>query len=129
MANFVGDIIEESLKYTSVLKSFCITSTRIKPVKPEEGTPWIKQWTLHTVEISEGQAGALAEQIRPLLVEKVWYKNAWHEDTWYADWRNNFHHYIIFPKKIFYVDRRRKEEYEEASRYVSSLMTLGTRLA
>lgn len=33
---------------------------------------------------------------------------------WYADFKNNSYHYIIFQNKVFKVDRSRPEQYQEA---------------
>ena len=37
--------------------------------------------------------------------------------AWYADFKNNMHHYIIFRDKVFYIERTSKEQYEEARAY------------
>jgi hypothetical protein len=121
MEDFTGVIIEESLKDLSILKSFEITATRVKAMEPGNKQPWLKQWTLHTVKVPAERAKLLTEELRPQLIERVLYKGAWRRDNWYADWRNATHHYIIFPQKIFYVDRHRKEEYDEASTYGISI--------
>ena len=44
-----------------------------------------------------------------------------HDSSWYADYRNDTHHYIIFQNKIFYIDRKSKEQYDETKRYGISL--------
>ena len=44
-----------------------------------------------------------------------------HDSSWYADYKNEVHHYIIFRDKIFYIDRKSKEQYDEAKRYGISL--------
>lgn len=51
--NYKGVIIEESLQETSVLKEVTILSTKVERVTPKHKTSWLKQWTLHTVEIGE----------------------------------------------------------------------------
>ena len=38
-----------------------------------------------------------------------------------ADFKNDTHHYIIFRDKVFYIDRKSKEQYDEAKRYGISL--------
>jgi len=40
---------------------------------------------------------------------------------WYADFKNDTHHYIIFRNKIFFVDKQSKEQYDEAKKYGISL--------
>jgi len=69
--NYTGAIIEESLKNKDILKDVKILETKVEEVVEEHKTPWIKQWTLHTVEISENQAGSVAEKISKALVDKI----------------------------------------------------------
>ena len=57
--NYKGVIIEESLENKDILKDVKISETKIEEVIEEHKTPWIKQWTLHTVEIPENQADNL----------------------------------------------------------------------
>jgi len=110
--NYTGVIIEESLENQNILKDVKILETKVEEVVEEHKTPWIKQWTLHTVEISENQAENVAEKISKVLDSK-------HDR--YADFKNNTHHYIIFRDKVFYIDRKSKEQYDEAKRYGISL--------
>lgn len=110
--NFVGVIIEESLEKKDVLKKVRILKTEVEKVTERHQTPYLKKWTLHTVEIPENQAGEIAEKISHSL-ESV--------HNWYADFKNNKTHYIIFRDKIFRIDRTSKKQYEEATRYGISL--------
>jgi hypothetical protein len=110
--NYKGVVIEESLENKSILKDVKILYTKIEEVTEKHKTEWLKQWTLHTVEIPENQAKNFAEKIGKSLDSK-------HE--WYADFKNDSHHYIIFRDKVFYIDRRKKEQYEEARGYGISL--------
>ncbi len=112
--NFKGVIIEESLENKDVLKEIKILETKVEPITDEHKTPWLKQWTLYTVEISEDKAQAIAEKISQLLDRE-------HGGSWYADFKNDTHHYIIFRNKVFYIDRTNKEQYDEAKIYVISL--------
>ena len=112
MTNFVGDIIEESLENKDVLKKITIISTRVEKVTVEHKTPWISQWTLYTVEIPENQARAIAEELRTSLD---------HDHAWYADFKNETYHYIIFRDKVFYIERKSNEQYEQARQYGLSL--------
>lgn len=109
---FKGIIIEESLKNLSILKKVNIISTEVEKVTPEHKTPWIKQWTMHTVEIPENEIKNISEQISKILDT---------EHEWYADFKNDTHHCIIFRNKLFFIDRKNKEQYDEASRYGISL--------
>ncbi len=110
MNNYKGVIIEESLANNDVLKKVKILSTKVEKVTDEHQTPWLSQWTLHTVEIPESKAQAIAEEISKSLDYS-------HNSSWYADYKNDTHHYIIFRDKIFYIDRKGKEQYDEAKRY------------
>lgn len=108
--NYKGVIIKESLEDPEVLREVKILETKVKPVTKKYGTPWIKQWTLYTVEIPEERADGIAK----ILSE---YIDRTHASSWYADFKNNSTHYIIFRNKVSRIDRRKAEEYEEAKRY------------
>jgi hypothetical protein len=109
---YKGVIIEESLQDKAVLKKVGILSTKIERVTAEHKTPWIQQWTMHTVEILEDEVKNISEEISKALDTK-------HE--WYADFKSDTHHYIIFRNKVFFIDRKSKEQYDEASKYGISL--------
>jgi len=107
--NYVGTIIEESLENNDFLKMVKIISTKVELVSDKHKTPWVKQWTLHKVEIPEGQAAEVAD-----LISKSLDRN----HAWYADYKNQDHHYIIFCDKVFFVnDRKSKEQYEKPKQY------------
>ncbi len=110
--NYQGVIIEESLENKDILKNVKISDTKVEEVVEEHKTPWIKQWTLHTVEIPENEVKDVVEKISKALDSK---------HNWYADFKNDTHHYIIFRDKVFYIDRKSKEQYDEASKYGISL--------
>jgi hypothetical protein len=112
MKEYRGVIIEESLINKDVLKKVQILETDIKMATEKHKTPWVKQWTLHTVIVPENQTKEIAEEISASLDK---------EYNWYADYRNATHHYIIFNNKIFYIDRKNKEEYDLAKQYGISL--------
>lgn len=112
MENYRGVIIEESLEDKKVLKKVKILSTKIEDVAERHKTPWIKQWTLHTVEIPENEADGIAEEISKSLDS---------EHNWYADFKNDDMHYIVFLDKVFKIDRTIKEQYEKATQYGISL--------
>lgn len=113
MAAYQGTIIEESLKDPSVLKLVKITSTKVEDVTEEHKTPWLKQWTLHAVEIPESKAQEVAEALSHAIDTT--------HGNWYADFKTETHHYIIFPNKVFFIDRTKKEEYAAATEYGISL--------
>jgi hypothetical protein len=110
--NYKGTIIEESLYNNDVLKQMKILSTKVEPVTKEHQTPWLKQWTLHKVEISETKAKEIAQQICESLDR---------EHDWYADYKNNKWHYIVFRNKVFKINRQKLEQYAEAKKYGISL--------
>lgn len=112
--NYKGTIIEESLENKDVLKKLDIIKTEVEPVKESHGTPWLKQWALHAVDIPEEKAEEIAEEISKSL-------DSAHDCSWYADFKNDTHHYIIFRNKVFYIDRKSKEQYDEAERYGISI--------
>lgn len=108
MNNFKGVIIEESLENEDVLQKVKKLKTVVEQVTEEHKTPWIKQWTLNTVEILENQADDIAEEISRSLDSK---------HGWYADFKNDKFHYIIFCGKVFKVDRSKPEQYDNVMAY------------
>ena len=114
MTNYKGVIIEESLENKEILKRVKIISTKVEQVTDKHKTPWLSQWTLHTVEVPENEAGEIAEKISQSL-------DSDHGGSWYADFKNDTNCYIIFRDKIFYIDRKSKEQHDEAKRYGISL--------
>lgn len=106
-----GDIIEESLQDKAILKQLDITSTRVEQVTEDHKTPWLKQWTLHTIEVQAEEAAELAEKL----------SHALESNYWYVDYKNDDLHYIIFPNKVFRVDRRNTEAYKSVVSYGLSL--------
>jgi len=110
--NYKGVIIEESLENNDILKSINILSTKVESVVEKHKTPWLKQWTLHTVELPENQADNIAQEISKALDQ---------EHSWYADFKNETTHFIIFRDKVFKIDRTSKEQYDKAKEYGISL--------
>jgi hypothetical protein len=110
--NYKGVIIEESLADNDVLDNVKILETKVEAVTEQHKTPWLKQWTLHTVEIPEIEAEDIAGEISHALDP---------EHNWYADFKNEEYHYIIFRDKVFKVDRTRKDQYDEVTKYGVSL--------
>lgn len=114
MSIFTGVIIEESLESSDVLTKLEILSTKVVPVVEAHQTPWLSQWTMHDVEIPEGAAALVAESISKLIISDQ-------QGSWYADFKNDTHHYIVFRSRVFYVDRKSQPEYDEAKAYGISL--------
>jgi len=109
---YKGVIIEESLENKEILKKVKILETKVELVTERHKTPWIKQWTLHTVEIPEEKVADIAEEISRVLDA---------EHDWYADFKSEDIHFIIFRNKVFRVDRTKKEQYDEVTKYGVSL--------
>jgi hypothetical protein len=114
MKTYKGVIIEESLTNNKILKDVKIIKTEVKKVTPRHKTPWLKQWTEHTIAVPEDKAKELAEKI-----SKVTSK----EHGWYVDFKNKDKHYVIFHNKVFHVDRDSKEQYEKVKAYGLSVGT------
>jgi len=112
MDNYQGVIIEESLEDKNILADIKILDTKVERVVEKDKTPWVKKWTLHTVEIAEDKADDMAEKIRQALDSK-------HE--WYADFKNETTDYIIFKNKIFKINRADKARYKDAREYGVSI--------
>ena len=115
MNDYQGIIIEESLLDTSVLKGLKILSTEVEAATPEHQSH-VPQWTMHTVQIPEGQAEAVAQRISVSL-------DGAHR--WYADFKNTSRHYIIFKDKVFDIDRTSREQYDEAKKHAEKAYELG----
>lgn len=108
--DYEGTIIEESLRDTAVLRRVTILSTRTQAVTAWHATPWLEQWTYHTVRVREEDADEIAALIGRSIDRE-------HAASWYASYRNDTHHYVIYNDCAFYIDRRRADEYEEARAY------------
>lgn len=108
---YTGVIIEESLAgdpEAFMTGQFRLIKTKVEKVTKKHQTPWLKKWTLHTFAISEDKAKQFAKNLSKALEKK---------HNWYADFKNDKFHYIIFRNKIFKIDRTKKEEYVKATEY------------
>lgn len=114
MDPYIGTIIAESLENKELLTKLKILSTRVESVTDKHCTPWLQQWTLHKVEIPEIDVQRITEKISKAIDSKQ-------PGSWYADYKNSHHHYIIFKDKIFYIDRINKAQYDAAKEYALSL--------
>ncbi len=110
---FRGVIIEESLEDTAVLGQFPILKTETEQVTERFGTPWLEKWHLHTIEVPEDEMETYAKAVRGAL------DGAHH--NWYADFKTDAVHYIIFKNRIFAIDRTKRDEYQAAEDYGISL--------
>lgn len=107
--NYAGVIIEESLKDTRALEQLKIVSTKVEPVTEQHKTSWLSRWTLHTVDIPADRADSVANQLGQAIEDE--------HHAWYIDFKNDTTHYIIFPGKVFKVDRTKKAAYLAATDY------------
>ena len=110
---YKGTVILESLGDLSILRDVRIISTKVEKITEKHQTPWLKQWTLHSIEIPEVIADEIAEKISRSFDKK--------HPLWYADYKNDLYHFIIFANKIFKVDLKNPALYKEAKRYGISL--------
>jgi len=95
------------------LKNVKIIKTKVEKVTKEHQTPHLKIWTLHTIEIQEKDVDEIAKEISESLDST--------HNNWYADFKNNKYHYIVFHNKVFKINRTNKKQYEEAKNYGLSL--------
>lgn len=108
--NYQSIIIEESLENKEALKDVKVLTTEVEQVTKNHKTPWLKQWTMHTVEIPEYQVNTTAIDISKSI-------DTSHKDSWYADFKNDQFHCIIFKNKVFKVDRSNKQDYDQVVQY------------
>lgn len=106
--SYKGVIIEESLEDFDVLDKVPIISTAIEEVTESHQTPWVRQWTLHTVEIPEDRIERVVNLISRSLDS---------QHPWYADFKSSDFHYIVFRGKFFKVDRSKPEQYKAVTDY------------
>lgn len=110
--DYKGVIIEESLENSDVLKDVHVVSTKVEPVTEKHKTPWIKRWTLDTVEIPENVVDIVAEKVSQALDS---------QHPWYADFKNDTTHIIVFRGKVLKVERAHAEQYDAVIKYGVSL--------
>ncbi|MEK7587569.1 MAG: hypothetical protein AAB457_02010 [Patescibacteria group bacterium] len=111
--NYQGIIIAESLSDPSILQDVKILATKIEDITQKHQTPWLKQWTLHTIEIPEEKGDEFAQK-----VSRSFDNN---HPVWYGDFKNDIYHFIIFSHRVFKVDLSNPGLYKEAKLYGISL--------
>jgi len=104
-----GVIIEESLKDRSILNAVRIIGTEIESVTPGHRTPWLKEWTLDEVEVEDNTIKSFVRKVQNAIETE--------HKSWFADFKGEQDHYIVFPGKVFFVDHRRNDSYDEAIAY------------
>lgn len=112
MESYQGVIIEESLQDTSVLSEVEIIKTVVSPVTPRHQTPWVTEWTMHTVKVPFSMANEFAHKLSKIM-------DAQHD--WYADFENSTHHYAIFYNKVFCFDKQDQQARKEVFAYGKQL--------
>ena len=113
LGNFNGVIIEESLENIGVLENVAIISTRLEPVT-EKHTPL-------ALPVDFARRGSGGRRSGQNGGRDTRIADREHKGSWYADFKNESHHYIIFPDKIFLVDRRNAEQCDDAKHHGLSL--------
>ena len=111
--SYKGVIIEESLENPSILKDLKVLETKVEPITSNHKTPWLQGWTLHAVEIQEDKAQEIAEKISSSFDRD--------HPHWYADYKNEKYHFIIYSGKVFKVDLANPALYKDAKAYGISI--------
>ena len=106
--NYIGVIIEESLDKRDILEKVKILKKKIEKVTEKHKTPWLKKWTILSVEIPAEKAAKVADELSNSMASA---------QNWYADFKNDNFHFIIFKNKVFRVSRINQKEYAEAKKY------------
>lgn len=106
--DFQGVIIEESLAQKNILQKFSILKTQVEAVTEGHQTPWIHQWTLHTVIIPAPQVLEIASELS---------KNLDPEHSWYTNFDNGEDYFVIFRNAIFTWRKDDQDAIERVKRY------------
>lgn len=112
--DYEGIIIEESLTNLDILKELEIVDTEIEKVTETNETPWLEQWTMHTVVIKKNKIEEYCQNLSQLIDSK-------HCGNWYCDFKNDKFHYVVFANKVFKLDRNSKQDYADMREYAITL--------
>ena len=93
---------------STILRDVLILKTKVELVTEKHKTPWLKQWTLHTVEIKNEDSDEIAKRLMASLEEA---------HNWYADYKNDKYHFIVYRDKFFKVDLTNPILYKEAKQH------------
>ena len=66
------------------------------------------------MEIPLGKADEIAQEISHSLDKN-------RGGSWYVDFKNELRHYVVYPDKVFSIDRKVKQQYDEAEKYGVSI--------
>ncbi len=95
---YTGLIVEESLEDSRILNTFKILHVEItKDLKPED------RWHIYTVEASQKEIEKLSKWIKPTL----WFVHFWRQNELL----------VVFPNKIFSLERSNEKNWKEAIGY------------
>ncbi len=111
---YSGVIIEESLANRQALEGLNIVKQEVEKVTDAHETPWLAQWTCDTVEIPEADIETVVQKLSA-AIDTAYIGN------WYCDFRNDNWHYVVFSGKIFKIDRKKREAYDEMREYALSI--------
>jgi hypothetical protein len=114
MNKYIGVIVEESLSDNHVLAGLKILSTEVEAVTAQHATPWLERWTMDTVEIPESEIDSVAERVSKSF-------DSSHATSWYADFMSDRWHYVVFPGRVFRLDRGKATDYEAMAEYAASI--------
>lgn len=112
--DYEGIIIQESLTNFDILKELEIVHTEIEKVTRANETPWLEQWTMHTVVIKKDKMDDYAQKLSQLIDSK-------HCNNWYCDFKNEELHYVVFRNKVFKLDKHSKQDYTNMKEYAIKL--------
>ena len=111
---YSGVIIEESLANKQALEGLNIVKQEVEQVTDKHETPWLARWTCDTVEIPEADIETVVQKLSA-AIDTAYIGN------WYCDFRNDNWHYVVFSGKIFKIDRKKREAYDEMREYALSI--------
>lgn len=112
--DYKGVIIEESLIDTEIIKELNVLQKEVEEINKEDNTPWLTKWTMDTVVIEETKIDEYTNRLSELIDTK-------HCNDWYCDFRNDKYHYVVFPNKVFKLDRNKKQDYIDMQEYAIKL--------
>jgi hypothetical protein len=112
--HYTGVIIEESLRDASVLGDIQIVETKVECVAERHETPWLAKWTLHTVAVPAHEAEGVANRLAKAI-------DTAHISSWYADFKNEAFHYVIFADRVFKLDNKKKADWDLMRAYALSV--------
>lgn len=107
---FRGIVIRESLSRPEIIDDAKVISTKVETVTKDMRTPWIPQWTMEEIEVSDHAIDEFAKKLSQSI-------DRTHANSWYADLKNNNFHYIIFSGRVFSVDRSHPEQYQAVKEF------------